>query len=1521
MTANAPTGNAPTGKDEVAALTARLRKLAEDKSNLQLIVRLMEHINPLPGVEDMVRGLLASIVETIGGTNIKIYYWIGAELHYTDFTGRSEVLPEIDDVSVARVAQSCEFLEEHGGETRLTKEQIAGAWTWTFPLVVGAELVGVIKIENLHVSGASLRKVLPVFFSHAALILSNEIRNAARQQAEQALANSEADLRLLIQKVPIALSHTAADFNKLETNDRFVELFGYTLEDIPTLADWWPRAYPDPVYRQELKVAWDAALAKAMREGTDLPPVEVRVTCKNGDERIVEVTTVMVAGGAITSFFDLTERKRAEEVQTRLNRELRAISDCNQALLRAGDEQSLLNDICHIICDEAGYRMAWVGFAEHDDARTVRPQAWAGEEAGYLTLAPLTWSDSPEGHRPFGIAIRRGETACAQDFSDAAWSTCWTTEALRRGYRSGIALPLKGNESQTFGALCIYSAQTNAFTPGEIALLEELAGDLAFGITALRLRARQEEAKKKLQASEQLFRALVENSPDPIARYDRELHRVYVNPAIRKLFTEPAEQILGGTPKGVSPLLDPAAYMANIQRVVETGEDCMDEGAYRTRDGEIRWSSWRFSPEFDADGKVATVLVVSHDITERKRAEEERRAHLHFLESMDRVNRAIQTAEDLDQMLSDVLDILLDVFDCDRAFLLHPCVPTDTHWTVPMERTRPEYPGALALGEPIPMNRDVADTLKALLDHAGPLCFGPGTDHPLPELAAAQFGIKSLISVALHPKMGKPWQLGLHQCSRAREWSPEETRLFEEVGRRISDALETLLTTRNLRESEERFRMVFENSPLPIWEEDFSMVKTRLDDLRKLYGADIEAYLIEYPEVVRQCAELVCIVDVNQAAVDLHQAGSKGDLFKGLARTFTDESFEAFRRELIALANGETEMLIDSAVQTLGGERREVTVYFSVCPGYEQTLGKVLVSLIDITERKRSEDELRLAASVFATSQEGILISDPDNRIIDVNPAFSRLTGYKREEALGQNPRMLSSGRHDADFYAAMWRSINTAGTWQGELWNRRKSGEIFAELLSIIAVKDAHGRLQHYVGAFSDISVLKAHEADLDRIAHYDVLTSVPNRRLLGDRLEQAIARARRLGKNLAVCYLDLDGFKPVNDQFGHEGGDRLLVEIAHRLLKNSRGDDTVARLGGDEFVLLWNDIGHESECFQALERILAEVSAPMEINGVPVSVSASIGVTMYPDDNVDADSLLRHADHAMYSAKQLGKNRYQLFDSRLERQISSRVEFLAKVANGLDSGQFELYYQPKVDCVAGHLIGVEALIRWHDPILGLVGPKEFLPLIENDNLAFQMGRWVMDQAVRQARQWHEAGMTVPISINVFPRHLKYPTFIEDLRNAISGHWPEMPPRRLLMEIVETSDLEELDPIEAVINECLAMGIGFSLDDFGTGYSSLVYLRRLSVEELKIDQSFVRDMMTDPNDQAIVAGVIGLGKAFDLRVVAEGVESSEQAHHLVAMGCSAVQGYGFGRPMPAAALPDWLARFHEQGVATCPSP
>lgn len=564
--------------------------------------------------------------------------------------------------------------------------------------------------------------------------------------------------------------------------------------------------------------------------------------------------------------------------------------------------------------------------------------------------------------------------------------------------------------------------------------------------------------------------------------------------------------------------------------------------------------------------------------------------------------------------------------------------------------------------------------------------------------------------------------------------------------------------------------------------------------------------------------------------------------------------------------------------------------------------------------RRRAEEGLRLAASVFASSQEGILISDADNRIIDVNPAFTRVTGYSREDVLGLNPGFLSSGRQDPDFYADMWAAINGNGGWQGEIWNRRKSGEAFPELLSINVVRDDQGRVRHYVGVFSDISAFKAHEAELDRIAHYDMLTGIPNRRLLGDRLDQAIARARRGGRILAVCYLDLDGFKPVNDRFGHDAGDQLLVEITRRLQRVSRGDDTLARLGGDEFVLLWNDIQQESECFAALDRILAEVATPMAIEGVAVAVSASIGVTLFPRDNADADSLLRHADQAMYRAKEDGKNRFHLYDPEHDRQVKARRDSVRRLAQALERREFVLYYQPKVHLTEGTVIGMEALIRWQHPEQGLLAPAEFLDYLVGTELEVGVGEWVIDTALAQVEAWNALGLDLQVSVNIGPDHLQRPDFVDRLQALLARH-PGVARDQLELEILESAAIGDIDSASRTLAACLALGVRFALDDFGTGYSSLTYFRKLPVHTLKIDQAFVRDMLDDPEDLGIVDSVVRLAYVFNRPVIAEGVETLEHGAMLVYLGCYLGQGYGIARPMAAERVPDWVGHWQGQQV------
>ncbi|WED24517.1 EAL domain-containing protein [Vibrio sp. JC009] len=570
--------------------------------------------------------------------------------------------------------------------------------------------------------------------------------------------------------------------------------------------------------------------------------------------------------------------------------------------------------------------------------------------------------------------------------------------------------------------------------------------------------------------------------------------------------------------------------------------------------------------------------------------------------------------------------------------------------------------------------------------------------------------------------------------------------------------------------------------------------------------------------------------------------------------------------------------------------------------------------MIDITERRRNEDQLKLAASVFTHAREGIMITDIFGNIIDVNDTFSYITGYSREEVLGENPRILSSGKHSKEFYSDMWQSLEKDKQWSGEIWNKRKNGDLFAELLTISAVSDEYDRTQNYVALFSDITPMKHHQQQLEHIAHYDPLTNLPNRMLLADRLYHDMAQCDRRGQSLAVAYLDLDGFKQINDTFGHNVGDELLIKLSALMSKSLREGDTLARIGGDEFVAVLADIKKMGDCEQVLNRLLEAAMSPVTINDRTHQVSTSIGVTLYPNDGVDADQLMRHADQAMYIAKQMGKNRYHLFDVYKDKSIQTQRETIEHISQGMENDEFVLYYQPKVNLKTGEVVGVEALIRWQHPERGLIYPGDFLPTIENQAISLVLGDWVIDTALRQMERWQAEGLDVVVSVNIDAFQLQQPDFATKLENALEKY-PTIKPSSLWLEILETSALGDMGEVLSTMKACLELGVSFSLDDFGTGFSSLTYLKRLPVNLLKIDQSFVRDMLEDADDRAIVMGVISLASAFNLRVIAEGVETLEHGAQLLSMGCELAQGYGIARPMPAKDLPDWIIQWSRDGT------
>jgi len=580
---------------------------------------------------------------------------------------------------------------------------------------------------------------------------------------------------------------------------------------------------------------------------------------------------------------------------------------------------------------------------------------------------------------------------------------------------------------------------------------------------------------------------------------------------------------------------------------------------------------------------------------------------------------------------------------------------------------------------------------------------------------------------------------------------------------------------------------------------------------------------------------------------------------------------------------------------------------------------------LDITERieraeelRRQKEELELAGIVFHTAREGIVITDSDSRIVAANEAVTQITGYTRDEIIGRNP-IFGADPQDAQF-AAMWESLKLRGHWEGEVWNRDKAGGSFAELLKISAVRDEQGRSKNYVALFSDITRQKQHQQELERSAYFDPLTGLPNRVLLADRLRQAILTAKR-EKGISAClYLDLDGFKAINDTLGHEVGDRLLVALAERMRAALRQSDTLARVGGDEFVGIIIDLENMAAGEILLRRLLDAARKPVTIDGAEVKVSASIGVTFFPQTvEADGDLLLRQADQAMYQSKLRGRNCFTIFDDANDRTIREAHESLARLRLALENGEFLLFYQPKVDLRKGIIIGAEALIRWRHPERGLLLPEVFLPAVRSHPFAAELGDWVIETALLQIAEWRAEGMGLSVSVNVDLRQLERVDFPERLRAILSRH-PTVQPGDLHLEILETSGIDDEQRVVGIINNCRAQGVSFSLDDFGTGYSSLSHLRRLAVDQVKIDQSFIHGMLENPGDLAIVGGIIALAAVFDLQVIAEGVENGESQKWLLRMGCSCMQGYFLSPPLAPEEFRQWRAAWiADEGVGTIP--
>lgn len=541
---------------------------------------------------------------------------------------------------------------------------------------------------------------------------------------------------------------------------------------------------------------------------------------------------------------------------------------------------------------------------------------------------------------------------------------------------------------------------------------------------------------------------------------------------------------------------------------------------------------------------------------------------------------------------------------------------------------------------------------------------------------------------------------------------------------------------------------------------------------------------------------------------------------------------------------------------------------------------------------------LRLAASVFEHAMEGVIITDAEQRVVAVNRSVTRVTGFAEEELIGATPRILNSGRHDATFYRDMWVALRECGHWKGEIWNRRKSGDLYPELLSISAIHDEHGGIGHYLGIFIDITPQKEAEHKLHHLAFHDPLTGLPNREGFRRRMEGALQR----GGRLAVLLLDVDRFKYINETFGHPEGDVLLKGIAMRLQSCLRPSYVLSRLGGDEFAVLIEGVTGREEVVAASQRIHEALQAPFAVGTLHVAVTASIGASLAPDDGVETNALLRHADAAMYEAKRVDGGCTQFYMPRNNAVASRRLEIECELRHAIERNELRLYYQTQVDLATGTVTGVEALLRWHKPGIGLVGPAQFIPMAETTGLIVPIGEWVLQEACRQCKAWQDAGNAgLQVAVNLSARQLRDDGLADKVLAALAQSG--LPPECLELELTESAAMDSVDDVTGKLQGLRSLGVKLAVDDFGTGFSSLHYLKRFPVERVKIERSFVTGMLNDRHDAAIVNAIVALGLTLGLRVVAEGVNTLEQIGYLRRIGCHEAQGYYFSRPSPIEAV------------------
>jgi len=925
-------------------------------------------------------------------------------------------------------------------------------------------------------------------------------------------------------------------------------------------------------------------------------------------------------------------------------------------------------------------------------------------------------------------------------------------------------------------------------------------------------------------------------------------------------------------------LYSPEQYPAC--QVLDASEAVTDivMGVFHKKEKRYRWIMVNAAPFFPAvtGGELQLVSSLT-DITALKERDDVLKSHMRFLNAMERISQITLGSDSVEGMLYSVLQEMLDIFACDRAWLLYPCDASARSWRVPMAQDRPEWPG-LPMGVDVPMTDFVRNVFKTSLELDGASCFN-ALDQPnlAKDPSIAEFHIQSQMTLPIYPKVDKPWLLGIHHCSNLVKYSDEDKALFEEVGRRIADSLTTLLTLREMKESEERFRTLVEHAPEAIFVLD---------------------------------AESGLITDINGNAINLfkktHAKLLNTDFILLSPEVQSDGERSIFRLNYFIdqAMNGEAPVFewdfIDASGTNLLCEVRLVRL---------PARGKALLrgSITDITARKKTEARMHMLSRALEQTADAVMVTDENGFIEYVNPACEVMTGYSLKTILGKKANYLYSGQQSQKFYEKLWGMIKSGKVFNGIFVNKRKNGSLYYEEKTITPLQDAKGHITRFIATGRDISARMETQKHLEYLAHHDSLTQLPNRILLMDRLERAISSSNRQRSLTAVLFLDLDRFKIINDTLGHDIGDKSLQQVASILLSHLREVDTVARLGGDEFAIILENIKDTEEIKNVTKKIMKNFLVPFKINSHEVFMTTSIGITIYPRDGVDAGALLKNADIAMYRAKELGRNRFEFYRKDMSYCANTRLSVETKLRRALDKKEFFLLYQPFISIETGELMGAEALIRWQPIGSDVILPIEFIPILEETDLIVAVGQWVLETACQQLEQWNKTGKNnFYMAVNLSSRQLLWDALESFLESMLYKH--NLNQGALELEITESFLIEQNEYTLARLNRISDMGISLSIDDFGTGYSSLSYLKRFPIDTLKIDRSFTHNMQTDKVGTSLVEAIIAMSKSLSLKTIAEGVETPEQLDILKRLNCQTAQGYYFSQPLTAENFSRLLA-------------